>query len=229
MEELKKLTDEARGILQEGSNSPGYSLWINDVESLISETYGSPTLESFKHEIRRGGRGIRPGEKENLFRERMTRLIGFLERLATRGTRRPDSGPLTTSPDYSFGSISTNGIPAVLAHEIGELNFNLEAGKRYASALLIRRVITHSVFLAMQMKGKEALLKDSSGNELDLSKALKVCGNTLNIDSRIMGRVTSAKWIGDTANHSYTIKIDEVDIRTAVTGTSLFLRELFVD
>lgn len=42
-----------------------------------------------------------------------------------------------------------------------------------------------------------------------------------------MSRVRSAKWIGDSANHSYKVKINTTDVETATTGLRLFLDEIF--
>jgi hypothetical protein len=41
--------------------------------------------------------------------------------------------------------------------------------------------------------------------------------------SQVMSRVTSAKWIGDSANHGYRVKINEADLEHSVTDLRLFL------
>ncbi len=42
----------------------------------------------------------------------------------------------------------------------------------------------------------------------------------------MVGRITSAKWIGDSANHSYRAKVSEGDLERAVTALGLFLQEI---
>jgi hypothetical protein len=78
----------------------------------------------------------------------------------------------------------------------------------------------------MAKRGKEGALRNDNGDDLDLSAALRKCKEVCGVSGQVMGRVTSAKWIGDTANHSYRVKVTDEDLERAVTGMTLFLREI---
>lgn len=49
----------------------------------------------------------------------------------------------------------------------------------------------------------------------------------LKISHIVMAKVKISKWIGDSANHSYKLKINESDVELAATGLRIFLEEVF--
>ena len=118
------------------------------------------------------------------------------------------------------------GLPPSIQELVDELNGCLDQGLLNAAALLTRKIIHQAVFVAMQQRGRGAeLMKD--GTDLDLSVALERCKQEYGITRQTMARITSAKWIGDSANHSYRVKVHQGDLDQNVTGLRLFLGEIF--
>lgn len=105
---------------------------------------------------------------------------------------------------------------------IEELNDNLDRNNPNASALLIRKILTLSCFISLDKIGKSSGLE-----EKELNEVLSITQEELKISSRVMSKVKSAKWIGDSANHSYKVKINESDVEVAATGLRIFLEEIF--
>ena len=118
------------------------------------------------------------------------------------------------------------GLTGELRDLVDELNDCLDRQNRNAAALLMRKIIGQAVFVAMTKRGKEGELRKDNGDDLDLSAALRKCKEACGVSGQVMGRVTSAKWIGDTANHSYRVQVTDEDLERAVTGMTLFLREI---
>ena len=81
--------------------------------------------------------------------------------------------------------------------------------------------MTISCFISLDKIGKSS---DLEGKELN--EALSMVQKELKISDRVMSKVKSAKWIGDSANHSYKIKINESDVEVAATGLRIFLEEV---
>ena len=106
------------------------------------------------------------------------------------------------------------------------MNDCLDRGNKNAAALLIRKIIQQSVFIAMHKRQKEVKLKTPSGDDVGLHLALDRCRQEYGLSSQVMSRITSAKWIGDSANHSYRVKVNEADLDRAITGLRLFLQEI---
>jgi hypothetical protein len=143
----------------------------------------------------------------------------------------PKRLPRTPMPAFratkaSGQRIASAGLPNALQTLITELNDNLTRDNLNASALLIRKIISQAVYLAMAKRGKEGELKQANGDDLDLAAALHRCKEVCQVSGQVMARVTSAKWIGDTANHSYRAKVSVDEVERAVTGLTLFLKEV---
>lgn len=134
--------------------------------------------------------------------------------------------PAFTSTQATRQRIATAGLPNALQTLIEELNDNLARNNLNAAALLIRKIIGQAVYLAMAKRGKEGELKQANGDDLDLAAALRRCKEVCQVSGQVMARVTSAKWIGDTANHSYRATVSADEVERAVTGLTLFLKEV---
>lgn len=134
--------------------------------------------------------------------------------------------PLYRPLKGSHGQVVVPGLTGELRDLVDELNDCLDRHNRNAAALLMRKIINQAVFVAMAKRGKEGELRKGNGDDLDLSAALQKCKEVCGVSGQVMGRVTSAKWIGDTANHSYRVKVTDEDLERAVTGMTLFLREV---
>jgi hypothetical protein len=117
-------------------------------------------------------------------------------------------------------------LPPTVQELVEELNDNLDRDNRNASALLIRKIIHQAVFIAMDKRQKGSQLKKQNGDDVDLSVAIAKASQEYGLSSQVVARVTSAKWIGDSANHSYRVKVTESDLEKAATGLRLFLGEL---
>lgn len=139
------------------------------------------------------------------------------------------SSPAATPEPTPKDVVSIPELPSELLEYVKELNDNLARGNKNAAALLTRKIISQGIFVAMSKRGKEAELKTTEGDDLDLGLALKRCKQACGVSAQVMGRVTSAKWIGDTANHSYVVKVTEDELERCVTGMTLFLREVLAD
>lgn len=134
--------------------------------------------------------------------------------------------PVFRSTQATRQRIATAGLPNALQTLIEELNDNLARNNLNAAALLIRKIIGQAVYLAMAKRGKEGELKQANGDDLDLAAALRRCKEVCQVSGQVMARVTSAKWIGDTANHSYRARVSADEVERAVTGLTLFLKEV---
>lgn len=134
--------------------------------------------------------------------------------------------PRRDFPTKSSVRVSIPDLPAELQELVDELNDNLDHENQNAAALLVRKIISQAVFVALAQRGKSEELKKPDGDDLDLMAALRKCKEVCGVSSQVMGRVTSAKWIGDAANHSYRVKPTDEELERAVTGTTLFLREI---
>ena len=122
--------------------------------------------------------------------------------------------------DFSKRIVIDN-LPSNISVLINELNDNLDRNNSNASALLIRKILTISCFISLDKIGKSS---DLEGKELN--EALSMVQKELKISDRVMSKVKSAKWIGDSANHSYKIKINESDVEVAATGHRIFLEDV---
>jgi hypothetical protein len=137
--------------------------------------------------------------------------------------------PAGKSPAPTTKRIDLPGLPNDVQELVDELNDNLARGNKNAAALLSRKIIQQSIYIAMSKRQKASLLKAANGDDVDLSVALARCGQEYGLGSQVMSRVTSAKWIADSANHSYRVKVNEADLDHSVTGLRLFLQELLSD
>lgn len=118
--------------------------------------------------------------------------------------------------------IIIGNLPSNICVLINELNDNLDRNNLNASALLIRKILTISCYISLDKIGKSSMLEGK-----ELNDALSIVQKELKISDRVMSKVKSAKWIGDSANHSYKIKISESDVEVAATGLRIFLEEIF--
>jgi hypothetical protein len=134
--------------------------------------------------------------------------------------------PVSRTSGAGKQRVSTTGLPSGLKVLVEELNDNLTRENPNAAALLIRKIISQAVYVAMAKRGKAEELKKENGDDLDLAAALRRCKEVCQVSAQVMARVTSAKWIGDTANHSYRAKVSAEEVERAVTGLSLFLKEV---
>lgn len=139
----------------------------------------------------------------------------------------PETLPVTkdqaaTTPDH----IEISGLPPQVQVLVEELNECLARDNLNAAALLTRKLLNTAVFISMRQRGKAALLK-KDGEDVELSAALGTCAKEFGISKQIVDRVVSAKWIGDTANHSYRFRPTRTDVDRSVTAARLFLGELF--
>jgi hypothetical protein len=117
-------------------------------------------------------------------------------------------------------------LPGPVQTLVDELEDNLDRENLNAGALLTRKLIQEAVFIAMHRRKKADALRDQSGDEVDLSVALGRCQQEYGLSGQVMGRITSAKWIGDSANHSYRVKVTDSDLDRSITGIRLFLQEV---
>ncbi|MCL6096295.1 MAG: hypothetical protein M1444_01230 [Patescibacteria group bacterium] len=117
--------------------------------------------------------------------------------------------------------IIADNFPSVIKTLVNELNDNLDRHNLNASALLIRKTLTLACFIGLDKLRKKALIEDK-----ELGEVLSIVQRELKIPSQVMARVKSAKWIGDSANHSYKVTINESDVEVAVTGLRVFLEEV---
>lgn len=136
--------------------------------------------------------------------------------------------PLPPHHEMGFvqARVPTSDLPKALRELVEELNDNLRHDNRNAAALLTRKIIGQAVYVAMAKRGLEGELKKADGGDLDLSVALARCGQACQIPGQVMARVTSAKWIGDTANHSYRAKVSPEELERTVTAVSIFIKEV---
>jgi hypothetical protein len=117
-------------------------------------------------------------------------------------------------------------LPAAIQELVDELEDCVARRNRNAGALLTRKIIHRSVGIAMQRRGRVQSLRTTEGEPVDLSVALSKCAQEYGIPNQVISRVRSAKWIGDSANHSYSVKVTDGDLDTAVTALRLFLPEV---
>jgi hypothetical protein len=141
----------------------------------------------------------------------------------------PKSLPIiSVKPDTKLPArVSIEELPENLNELIKELNDNIGLGNVNACALLIRKIITMSVFVRMSKENKTELFKKPNGDDKELNECLSIVQQQIRLPNQVMARVRTAKWIGDSANHSYKVKINAADVETAATGLRLFLEELF--
>ena len=123
-------------------------------------------------------------------------------------------------------AIQLPDLPSDIQELVDELNGCLDRGYRNASALLIRKIIHQAVFIVMARRGKAHLLKTKTGDDVGLGTAIAKCSQEYSLSNQVVGRITSAKWIGDSANHSYRAKVTDGDLDRAVTALGLFLQEI---
>ena len=160
--------------------------------------------------------------------------LGYVNSEIGAKTGVADYSPPNSFPDMSAPSMVKAGgkrfeipdLPSSVQELVDELEDCLGRGNKNASALLVRKIIHEGVFIAMKKRGKGDRLKTDSGDDVGLKAALGRCQQECGFSSQVMGRITSAKWIGDSANHSYRVKINEGDLDRAVTGLRLFLQEI---
>lgn len=117
-------------------------------------------------------------------------------------------------------------LPGSIQTLIDELEDNLRRGNRNAAALLTRKIVQEAVFIAMYKRGKANELKDGRGDDVGLEAALARCQKEYGLSGQVISRVTQAKWIGDSTNHSYRVKVNDADLDRAVDGLRLFLEEI---
>jgi len=164
--------------------------------------------------------------------EWLLRKLGFTESIEKNCPsiyylEPPKNFLISQKNNDSLKRIDISNIPTEIQKLISELNDNTLRKNVYACALLIRKIITLTVFIALRKKGKETLLKDATGNDIELNRSLSILKTELKISDHIMSKVISAKWIGDSANHSYQVRINNSDIEIALTGLRIFLEEVF--
>ena len=138
------------------------------------------------------------------------------ELLSMSGGSKPPPGIAIEIPD----------LPGDVQELIDELNDNLNRDNKNAAALLTRKIIDKAVFIAMDKRGKSGLLKTKTGEDVGLGVAIAKCAQEYGLTNQAVGRVTSTKWIGDSANHSYRVKVNEGDLERAVIGLRLLLEEI---
>lgn len=134
----------------------------------------------------------------------------------------PDILPQVVESQKIGKRMVLENLPSNVSELVNELNDNVERNNPNASALLIRKILTLSCFIALDKIGKSSLLEDK-----ELNDTLSIVQKELKISQIVMAKVKSSKWIGDSANHSYKIKINESDVEVAITGLRIFLGEIF--
>lgn len=140
-----------------------------------------------------------------------------------------DDVPTPALREPSHHRVEVEGLPSQVQELVEELNDSLGRGNRNAAALLTRKILHTAVFIAMRRRGKGDLLKNAAGEDIDLAPALERCKQEYGVSAQMMSRVNSAKWISDTANHSYRLKVTQADLDQLVTAARLFLGEIFTD
>jgi hypothetical protein len=140
-------------------------------------------------------------------------------KLASASPPAPAQQPRIQLPD----------LPSSIQELVDELNDCLSRGNHHAAALLTRKIIDQAIFIAMRRRQKESELQNAAGEEVGLKIALERCQQEYKFSHQVKGRITSAKWIGDSANHSYRVKVNEGDLDQTVTGVRLFLQETLVE
>lgn len=139
----------------------------------------------------------------------------------------PDPLPTASPTGNDPGKrIDLPDLPGTLQTLIDELEDNLNRQNRNAAALLTRKIVQEAVFIAMDRRKKANALKDANGDDLDLEKALARCKQEYGLSGQVVSRVTGAKWIGDSANHSFRVKVNDADLNQTVVGIRLFLEEV---
>lgn len=118
--------------------------------------------------------------------------------------------------------INPSGLPEEIQEMVKELNDNYIRKNLNSCALLVRMILTKSTYIGMKQLGKENLIEN-----VELSKSLEIVGQHYKISSQVMARARSTKWISDSANHSYRLKINEADVESMTTGLRLLLGEIF--
>lgn len=134
----------------------------------------------------------------------------------------PKNLPTIATQKEPHKRIIVDNLPNGVTDLLDELNDNLDRNNCNASALLIRKILTLSCFISLDKIGKSSVIEGK-----ELNETLLIVQKSLKISDRIMSKVKSAKWIGDSANHSYRIKINESDVELAATGLRIFLEEIF--
>jgi hypothetical protein len=137
----------------------------------------------------------------------------------------PDAVPALRTPSHH--RLEAENLPPFVNELVEEFNDSLGRGNRNAAALLSRKILHTAIFTAMQRKDKGDDLTNTEGEEVDLRVALARCSSEYGISQQVQSRVTSAKWIGDSANHSYRLRINQADVDQLTTGLRLFLAEVF--
>jgi hypothetical protein len=187
--------------------------------------------------------------KAQMKRETITELLSTMQALGyVRSSTVNISGVGRYEPPASFPALTVRTPPAKLASApaqqpriqlpdlpssiqelVDELNDCLSRGHHHAAALLTRKIIDQAIFIAMRRRRKESELQNAAGEEVGLKVALEKCQQEYKFSNQAKGRITSAKWIGDSANHSYRVKVNEGDLDQTVTGVRLFLQEILVE
>lgn len=196
--------------------------WLADTAGVLKNLD-----EGDYQEFIRLSKTISPDEERNKRKSAAYEIDNFV-RQKVAGWKRYDFSSLNNDVAEPITTIriDTDKLPVDLQAVTNELNDNLERGNKSAAALLIRRILTTTIYLALQKEGKDVLLKDNDGNDLELNSALAVCQKELKVDDRVMKRVRSTKWLTDSANHSYKVKINKSDVEVAATALRLFLDEV---
>lgn len=147
----------------------------------------------------------------------------------TAPERLPVSSLVAAPARPTTRRIELSDLPGVVQELVDELEDCLARENWNAAALLTRKIIHQAVFVAMRRRGKADELRSATGDDLELNAALGRCAREYGLSSQVLSRVTSAKWIGDSANHSYRVRVTPADLETAVTGVRLFLQEVLSD
>jgi len=187
-------------------NKNGFAEMISSIQFHLCYESGGPLID----------------DREIVF---LMKSLGY----TTEDQSNPDWDPSLISPkdlpavterrDFNKRIVIDN-LPSNITVLINELNDNLDRNNFNASALLIRKILTISCFISLDKIGKSS---DLEGKELN--EVLSIVQKKLKLSDRVMSKVKSAKWIGDSANHSYKIKINESDVELAATGLRIFLEE----
>ncbi len=124
-----------------------------------------------------------------------------------------------------FPSELINKLPNDLKILCQEFNFNYSHGKPSAGILLLRRILPLSIVRKFQKLDREPeIIKD--GEYLE-TKALLGKAEGLLSNKRIYKEIINYKFLVDSSQHSYKLKIQMTDAEGAAIKLRIFLEDLF--
>lgn len=108
-----------------------------------------------------------------------------------------------------------------------EFNFNYSNAKWNSSMLLLRRILPLSIVRKFQQLGEEDEIRDKiNGDFVETKKLLNKIETKLK-DRRAYNDLSAQKQIIDASQHSYTLKVDESDVKNSANSIRILLDDIF--